>query len=41
MGVEPICEFIDAAQLDPVREGDTLVITLTEQKVRISLRRPG
>lgn len=41
VGGEPVCEFIDASQLDPVREGDTLVIALTEQKVRMSLRRPG
>jgi hypothetical protein len=37
---EPTCEFIGAAMLDPVRPGDTLVVTLDEQKVRLSLIRP-
>jgi hypothetical protein len=37
---EPGCEFIAAALLDPVRDGDTLVVTLDEQKVRLSLIRP-
>lgn len=40
VGDEPTCEFIDAATLDPVRVGDTLVVTLDEQKVRLSLIRP-
>jgi hypothetical protein len=40
VGDEPTCEFIDAATLDPVRPGDTLVVTLDEQKVRLSLIRP-
>lgn len=40
VGDEPTCEFIDAANLDPVRPGDTLVVTLDEQKVRLSLIRP-
>ena len=40
VGDEPTCEFIDAAMLDPVRPGDTLVVTLDERKVRLSLIRP-
>jgi hypothetical protein len=36
-----MCEFLDAAQLAPVQAGDTLVVSLTEQKLRLSLRRPG
>jgi hypothetical protein len=40
VGDEPTCEFIDAAMLDPVLPGDTLVVTLDEQKVRLSLIRP-
>ena len=40
VGDEPACEFIDASTLDPVRPGDTLVVTLDERKVRLSLIRP-
>lgn len=40
VGDEPTCEFIDAAMLEPVRAGDTLVVTLDERKVRLSLIRP-
>jgi hypothetical protein len=40
VGDEPGCEFIDAAMLDPVRAGDTLVVTLDERKVKLSLIRP-
>jgi hypothetical protein len=40
VGDEPTCEFIAAALLDPVRAGDTLVVTLDERKVRLSLIRP-
>ncbi|HEX2207019.1 MAG TPA: hypothetical protein VHG93_05005 [Longimicrobium sp.] len=40
VGDEPTCEFISAATLDPVRAGDTLVVTLDERKVRLSLVRP-
>lgn len=39
VGDEDTCEFIDAAQLAPVQPGDTLIVTLTERKVRLSLRR--
>lgn len=39
VGDELICEFIDAAQLTVVRSTDTLVVTLNEEKVRLSLIR--
>jgi hypothetical protein len=39
VGDEVFCEFIDAAPLAAVRVGDTLVVTLDEQKVRLSLLR--
>ena len=41
VGDEPVQEFIDAAPLDALRDGDTLVVTLGERKVRLSLLRPG
>lgn len=41
VGDEPVCEFIDATALEPVRDGDTLVVTLAGSKLRLSLRRPG
>ncbi|HEY0026067.1 MAG TPA: hypothetical protein VGB24_24465 [Longimicrobium sp.] len=41
VGDEPMREFLDGAQLAPVQAGDTLVVTVTEQKLRLSLRRPG
>ena len=40
VGDEPTCEFIAAETLSPVRDGDTLVVTLDERKVRLSLIRP-
>ena len=40
VGDESTCEFISAAMLDPVQPGDTLVVTLDERKVRLSLIRP-
>ena len=40
VGDETTCEFISAAMLDPVQPGDTLVVTLDERKVRLSLIRP-
>lgn len=40
VGDETTCEFIAAALLEPVRPGDTLVVTLDERKVRLSLVRP-
>ena len=39
MGDEVFCEFIDAGPLGQVRDGDTLVVTLDERKVRLSLIR--
>lgn len=39
VGDEVFCEFIDAGPLGVVRAGDTLVVTLDEQKVRLSLLR--
>jgi hypothetical protein len=41
VGDEPFCEFIDAAPLAQLRDGDTLVVTLAERKIRLSLIRPG
>jgi hypothetical protein len=40
VGGEPVCEFIDAAPLAQLRDGDTLVLTLNEEKIRMSLLRP-
>lgn len=40
VGDEPTCEFVDAATLAQLRAGDTLVVTLSEQKIRLSLIRP-
>jgi hypothetical protein len=39
VGDEVYVEFIDAGPLGQVRAGDTLVVTLDEQKVRLSLLR--
>ena len=39
VGPETFCEYIDAAPLGVVRAGDTLVVTLDEKKVRLSLLR--
>lgn len=40
VGDEPTCEFVDAATLEQLRPGDTLVVTLGERKIRLSLMRP-
>jgi len=40
VGDEPSCEFIDAAPLAQLRPGDTLVLTLADEKIRLSLMRP-
>ena len=40
VGNEPVCEFIDAGPLAQLRAGDTLVVNLSEQKIRLSLVRP-
>lgn len=39
VGDEPVCEFIDAAPLRQLRVDDTLVVTLDERTVRLSLIR--
>ena len=39
VGDEVTCEFIDAAPLEQVRPEDTLVVTLRENKIRLSLIR--
>lgn len=39
VGDEKFCEFIDAGTLEPLRADDTLVVTLTEDKVRLSVIR--
>ncbi|HEX2093851.1 MAG TPA: DUF3085 domain-containing protein [Longimicrobiaceae bacterium] len=41
VGDETFCEFLDAAQLERVGPGDTLVVRLTENKVRLSLLTSG
>ena len=40
VGNEPMCEFVAAATLEQLRPGDTLVVTLDEKKIRLSLIRP-
>jgi len=39
VGDEVMCEFIDAGPLAQVRAGDTLVVTLVDEKMRLSLLR--
>lgn len=41
VGDEPTCEFVDAAPLQQLRPDDTLVVTLSEEKIRLSLIRAG
>jgi hypothetical protein len=41
VGLEPFCEFVDAAPLDQLRPDDTLVVTLDKHKIRLSLLRPA
>ena len=41
VGDEPICEYIDARPLEQLRDGDTLIVTASEQKLALSLIRPG
>jgi hypothetical protein len=41
VGDETVCEFIDGATLQPLQAGDTLVVTLAENKLRLSLVRPS
>lgn len=39
VGEESICEFVDAEPLEQLRDDDTLVVTLREERVRLSLIR--
>lgn len=39
VGDEPFCEFIDATPLQQLRPEDTLVITASEEKLKLSLIR--
>lgn len=40
VGDEPICEFVDAAPLvGKLQPGDTLVVTVSEEKIRLSVLR--
>ena len=41
VGDDPVCEFIDAAPLDQLLPGDTLVVTLREEKIGLSILRDG
>ena len=41
VGDDAMCEFIDAAPLGALQDGDTLVLTLNEKKIRVSLIRPA
>ncbi len=39
VGDDSVCEFIDAEPLGQIRSGDTLVVGLSENKIRLSLIR--
>lgn len=39
VGDDPICEFIAADPLEQLRPDDTLVVTVSEQKMRLSILR--
>jgi hypothetical protein len=39
VGDEPVCEFIDAAQLEQIRPSDTLVVSMSDDKIRMSIVR--
>lgn len=39
VGDEPMCEFIEASTLDQLRPGDTLVVTVGERRIGLSLLR--
>ena len=41
IGEGDVCEFIDAEALAPLRPGDTLVVTASEQRLRLSVVRPA
>jgi hypothetical protein len=39
VGDDEICEFIDATTLDPLQPGDTLAITVSDRRIRLSIIR--
>ena len=41
VGEGDTCEFIDADTLSPLQPGDTLVVTASEQRLRLSIVRPA
>jgi hypothetical protein len=41
VGEGDVCEFIDAETLEQVRPEDTLVVSASEQRLRLSIIRPG
>ena len=41
VGEGDVCEFIDADTLAPLQPGDTLVVTASEQRLRLSIVRPA
>ena len=41
VGEGDVCEFIDADTLSPLQPGDTLVVTASEQRLRLSIARPA
>ena len=41
VGEGDTCEFIDADTLSPLQPGDTLVVTASEQRLRLSIVRPS
>lgn len=40
IGEEPVCEFIDGTALNQLLPGDTLVVTVSNEKIKLSLMRP-
>lgn len=41
VGEGDVCEFIDAETLEQLQPSDTLVVTASEQRLRLSIIRPG
>jgi hypothetical protein len=41
VGDDEICEFIDADTLDPLQPGDTLAVTVSDRRLRLSIVRAG
>ena len=41
VGEGDVCEFIEADTLSPLQPGDTLVVTASEQRLRLSIVRPA